>query len=164
MVNPVIPVFQGGQMTDLPPLALEVFDGTELFEIVAPGNPALALNYRITSTQLSLLLANLISGSPVIVTDGATTGVPYVVPSTVSRVLFDKTVGAPSGALLGPAQAQLLPVLIRDLKGDCDVNPITVTFSAGELCDGLAQVVISTPYGGYWFNPLPSGGWYLGTA
>ena len=51
----------------------------------------------------------------------------------------------------------------KDLKGDADAHNITVTFSGGQLADGLASVVIATKYGAYWFNPLASGGWYITT-
>lgn len=149
-------------MTDLPVYPGTEFDGSELLEIVAPGSAALGINYAISTLQIASLLPAF-TYKNTIITSGATIGSPYAVLATDTRVLFNKTIGAASYALLGMAAVQRLPVLIKDLKGDADVNPITVNFTGGETVDGLPQVVISTPYGGYWFNPLASGNWYLGT-
>lgn len=52
-------IFTGGQMTDLPLFTPNSFDGTELFEIVAPGSAALGINYRITSAKLGGLLGSI---------------------------------------------------------------------------------------------------------
>lgn len=54
--NPLLNVFEGGQMTDLPPYPGGV-DLTALFEIVSPGNAKDGINYSITVQQfLSELL------------------------------------------------------------------------------------------------------------
>lgn len=161
MTFPADGIFNGGQMTDLPLYPGTAFNGAELFELVSPGNAALGVNYAIT-TQTFLQLIISLNYMNTIITSGATTGAPYQVLTTDTRVLFDKSIGAASGAQLGLSSLQLQPVLIKDIKGDADTNPITITFSSAQTCDGLTTVVISTPYGGYWFNPLPAG-WYLGT-
>lgn len=46
-------------------------------------------------------------------------------------------------------------VVIKDIKGDANVNPITPAFTGGELCDGLAGSAfqITTPYGWVAFYP-----------
>jgi len=162
-VNPVFPVvFNGGQMTDLPEFS-GTFDGTELFEVVAPGNEALGVNYSITSLLLSALMAGF-NQAPTIILSGATVGTPYVPTIFETRVLFNKTVGAASGVNIGGGAARNnRPIMIRDIKGDADVNNITVTFTG--TTDGLASpIVINQPYAGYWFNPLPNGNWYLSNA
>lgn len=153
---PALDTFAGGQMTDLPNYS-GAFDPTALFEIVSPGNPAQAVNYSLTLLQLSALIlaANY---QPTFVLAGSV----YDSVATDTRILVNKTIGSATSVVLLPSQNYLLPVLVKDLKGDAGTNPITVTFSAGQTLDGLApaQVVISNPYGFYWFNPLASGGWY----
>lgn len=149
--NPLLNDFQGGQMTDLPPFS-GAFDPTALLEIVSPGTAELGVNYAITLGQLVALFG----GVPVFITSGS------VYNSLVSdqRILVNKTIGGPESIILAPSAGYFLPVLVKDLKGDADVNPITVTFSGGQLMDGLTQVVINNPFGFFWFNPLASGGWY----
>ena len=162
-VNPVFPVvFNGGQMTDLP-IFSGTFDGTEMFEVVAPGNEATGVNYSITSALLGALIAG-VAQAPTIILAGATVGTPYVPTIFQTRILFNKTVGAASGVNIGGGAARNnLPIMIRDIKGDADVNNITVTFTG--TCDGLASpIVIQSQYAGYIFNPLPNGNWYLSNA
>lgn len=162
-VNPVFPVtFNGGQMTDLPEFS-GTFDGTELFEVVAPGNEALGVNYSITSALLAALLIG-VSQAPTIITAGATLVAPYVPTIFETRVLFNKTVGAASYVNIGGGAARNnRPIMIRDIKGDADVNNITAIFTG--TCDGLASpIVIASAYAGYIFNPLPNGNWYLSAA
>ena len=162
-VNPVFPVvFNGGQMTDLPVFD-GTFDGTEMFEVVAPGNEATGVNYSITSALLSALMLGFVD-VPTIITSGATPGVPYVPTIFETRILFNKTIGAASGVNIGGAVARNnRPIMIRDIKGDADVNNITVTFTG--TADGIASpIVINQPFAGYIFNPLPNGNWYLSNA
>jgi hypothetical protein len=162
-VNPVFPAtFAGGQMTDLPEFS-GTFDGTELFEVVAPGNEALGVNYSITSALLAGLLTT-VAQVPTIITSGATVGVPYAPSALETRILLNKSVGAASGVNIGGGAARLnRPIMVRDIKGDADVNNISVSFTG--TCDGLASpIVINQPYAGYIFNPLPSGNWYLSNA
>lgn len=163
MPAPFEGIFTGGQMTDLPPFLGGVFDGTELMEIVSPGNAAAGVNYGITIAQLAALIPGY-SYVNTILTTGATVGTPYVVPTTVTRLLLNKTIPSASYVVLSAASTYPLPVLIRDLAGNASSNPITVTFNGSETCDGLTSVVIGTDFGGYWFNPLKTGNWYLGTA
>lgn len=156
--------FVGGQMTQLPAFTLTALAGTELFEIVSPGTVSNSTNYAITSELLGQLLQKFwLVTTAVTIASGATPASPYIVPITVSRALFDKTVGAASGAQLGLASTYYLPVLIKDLKGDASINNITISFTGGELCEGLSTLTITTDYGYYWLNPIPGGGgWYIG--
>lgn len=151
--------FAGGQMTDLPEFG-GPFDGTELIEVVAPGNADAGINYAVTTLLLATYFAGL-NALPTIITSGATVGSPYAALPTDTRVLFNKTVGAASYCSLGAAVGRgTTPVMVRDLKGDADVNNITVSFTG--TCDGLASpIIISAPYGGWTFNPLSNGNWYL---
>lgn len=166
-VNPVSPVvFNGGQMTDLPVFTGSL-DGTELLEIVAAPagqtNEAAGVNYQIPSLVLAKLVIGL-GDIPTIITAGATVGSPYVALITDSRILLNKTAGAASYVNIGGGVARAnIPVMVRDVKGDADVNNITVIFTG--TCDGLASpIVISSAYAGYIFNPLPNGNWYLSNA
>lgn len=166
-VNPVFPVvFNGGQMTDLPEFS-GTLDGTELLEIVAASAglslEASGVNYSITSALLSALVVNL-GLAPTIIISGATVVTPYVPTSLESRILFNKTVGAASAVNIGGGVARNnRPIMVRDIKGDADVNNITVLFTG--TADGLSSpIVINSVYAGYWFNPLPNGNWYLSNA
>ncbi len=154
-INPQI--FNGGQMTDLP-LFNGTIDGTELFELVAPGNVQNGVNYRITSTQLASMLDRA-SAHPTIITVGATVVTPYVAQLSDTRILLNKIIPSSSYVSLGsPVARNFLPVMVRDIKGDG--QPITVTFDG--TCDGIGgQIVIDALYGGYYFNPLNNGNWYL---
>lgn len=160
MASPLEGIFTGGQMTDLPLFTGGALDGTELFEVVAPGNAEFGVNYSITSGQLAFLIPIIIY-QPKFLTAGANDpGDPLVVGPSVTRLLVNKTVGSATYLQLDLASTFRLPLLIKDLKGDSDVNPITVTFSDGETIDGLTEVVISNKFGYFWFNPLAAGNWY----
>lgn len=157
---PALDTFAGGQMTDLPVYNSAGFDGTELFEIVAPGTAAEGVNYSITSGVLAILLNARIIGSLTIITSGATLISPYNVLLTDSRILFNKTISSASYAVLGLSSTYPTTVFFKDLKGDASTNPITVSFTGGELCDGLSTMVINSAYGWMSLSPLPSGGWF----
>lgn len=155
-------LWQGGQMTDLP-LYTGEFDGTELFEIVAPGNAQQGLNYRIPVDRLAALIVQLVSAAEVVST-GATVGDPYVVPLVPSRFLVQKTVPSATYINLDSSALYPAPVLIKDEGGNADAYPIEITFAGAEAADGQSSVTINTPYGFFWFNPLPAAigpGWYL---
>lgn len=150
---PALDTFAGGQMTDLPNYS-GAYDPTALFEIVSPGNPNTAVNYSITLAQLVPLI---ISGSyqPTFVTSGSV----YNSVATDTRILVNKTVGSPTSVVLLGGASYVLPVLVKDLKGDAATNPITVTFVSGTL-DTLASITINNPFGYFWFNPLANGNFY----
>lgn len=147
----LVNVFAGGQMTDLPAYPGGI-DDTALMEIVSPGNEESGINYAVTAAQLAVLIGVAAYANKII-----TAGASYNSLSTDTRILIDKTVGSATSVVLLAGAAYGQPILVKDAKGDADINPITVTFTGGELMDGLSQVVIDTPYGFYWFNPLPDG-------
>ena len=150
--NPLLNDFQGGQMTDLPAYPGSV-DYTALMEIVSPGNSALGVNYAITLAQLALIIGS--GGAPTIIKSGAS----YNSVATDTRILLNKTVGSATTVNLLSASNYFQPVLIKDLNGDADSNPITVTFTG--TYDGIASpLTINTKYGWIWMNPLASGNWY----
>lgn len=151
--------FNGGQMTDLPEYT-GVYDPTALIEIVLPGNEEEGINY---SLALALLVSFIITGivTPTIITSGATLADPYDVLATDTRILINKTVASDSYVELDDATDRGdIPVMVRDLKGDADVHNISVSFTG--TADGLSSpIVINAPYGGWVFNPLANGNWYL---
>lgn len=154
--------YNGGQMTDLPVFS-GAFDGTELFEVVAPGNVDQGINYSINSTLLASLLVGL-SLKPVIIANGQFTspGSPYVVPPGVNRVYVDKTAAEATYIQLGATVSALGEPLIREVAGTAG-NTITVSFTGGEEADGNATVPIQSAYGGYFFRPISAlGQWTLG--
>ena len=170
-VNPVFPVvFNGGQMTDLP-----VFSGTlngqELMEIVAApldaNIEAEGVNYQITTELLASLIIQVGLNS-VIITDGEheTALDPYIVQPTDGRIYVNKTIAGPTYIVLGLVDNQLTEPLIADVNGTVtDVNLINVTFTGGQLVDGLASVDIVSAYGGYFFRPIYSlNKWHLGVS
>ncbi len=161
MVVPSPITFQGGQMTDLPVYDAE-YDPTALLELVSPGNVEEGVNYSIT---LALLSQFIITGLTLttIVTEGATVSDPYVVSEEEQRILLNKTVASASYVDIGGGADRVTPVMVRDLKGDANTNNISVSFTG--TCDGLSSpIVIDAPYGGWVFNPLESGNWYLTSA
>jgi hypothetical protein len=124
---------------------------------------------QVAPGQASAIAGFLYSAYPSlnaeIITAGATSISPYAVLTTDTRILFNKTLGSPSYAALPSAASMLYPggVVFKDLKGDAFTNNITITFSNGELCDGLSSVIIENDYGWVTINPVPGvgGAWYL---
>lgn len=167
---PALDTFAGGQMTDMPKFTATSLDGSELFEIVS-GFPsattaANAVNYSITSAQLAGLLSVLLS-KPVYLTQGQFTNpaAPYVVPINVGRVYVNKATPEATYVQFAAANTYIVEPLVSDVGGTVDNagHGITVTFSGGQLVDGLSTVPITTPYGGYFFRPLATlGSWHLG--
>lgn len=150
--NPLLNDFQGGQMTDLPAYP-GTADFTALMEVVSPGNASLGVNYAITLAQLSLIIGS--GGNPTIITSGST----YASVATDTKILVNKTIGGAITINLLAATSYFQPVLIKDVKGDADVNNITVAFSG--TYDGIASpLTITNQYGYIWFYPLASGNWY----
>jgi hypothetical protein len=161
---PALDTFTGGQMTDLPVFTGAAFDGTELIEIVAPGNPNTAVNYAITSLLLAQLL-NALRSSQVVIAQGQnnTALTPYVVPSNISTVYVNKATPEPTYVTFGNANVQSANVLVKDIAGTSDNagNGIFNTVTA----DGIVNPTITVPYGGFIFRPVTSLNiWTLGTA
>lgn len=154
-----------GRITSLQVLDLALTGG-EVIEIVSPGNAEAGNNYQVTLTSLALFFASIPFTTAVTILDGATLADPYDVLITNNRILFNKTIGAPSYTVLPASETMLypFPLLFKDLKGDADVNPITISFSGGQLCDGLDHLTIENPYGWFTVNPIPGGGGWFQTA
>jgi hypothetical protein len=151
-----------GRITSLQ--MLTALTGGEVMEIVSPGNAAQGNNFQITTSVLGAFFSAFTGLNTEIIVAGATLAAPYNVLTTDTKLLFNKTVSSPSYAVLptSMSMAYPFPVLFKDLKGDAKTNNITITFSNGEQCDGLSQVVINSAYGWVWISPIPgSNGWYL---
>lgn len=131
-------------------------DGTAVIYIVSPGTETEGNSYQVSLDTLATFFTAASVGSPTFVISGAT----YNSVATDTRILVNKTVGSATSVVLLASASYSFPVLVKDLKGDADSNPITITFSGGQTMDGLASVIISNPYGYFWFNPLTAGGWY----
>lgn len=133
--------------------------GGEVQEIVSPGNAALGNTYQVTL----LTLAAFYAAFPALNTEIVTAGSVYNVQTTDTRILIDKTLGSPTSVVFPLSNSMIYqqPVLIKDIKGDAFTDNITITFSGGQLIDGLPQIVINNNYGWAWINPIPGGnGWY----
>lgn len=170
-VNPVFPVvFNGGQMTDLP-VFTGTLNGTELMEIVAAPtgqtNEASGVNYQIDTLLLAQLLIS-VGLSAVVISDGEheTPGDAYEAQPTDARIFINKTVAAPTYIMMPLASTMLCEPLVVDVAGTAAAgNGATVTFTGGELANGIATVPIETAYGGYFFRPATTlGKWILGSA
>jgi hypothetical protein len=135
-------------------------NGGEVMEIVSPGNAALGNTYQVTTSALASFFAAFPFLESTLVTAGAT----YNMLTTDTRIIVDKTVGSATSIVvpLASTMAYPFPVLIKDGKGDAGTNNITLTFSGGQLIDGLSSLVIDTAYGWVLINPFPVTGasWY----
>lgn len=152
---PALTVPLDGRLTSQNVLAGPLTGG-ELMYIVSPGTAKDGNSYQISTKTLANFFSSFFVINPTIITSGAS----YNSVATDTRILVNKTVGSATAILLLGAASYVMPVLIKDLKGDADVNPITVTFTGTEKMDGLSTVVINNPFGYFWFNPLTTGGWY----
>lgn len=144
-------------MTDLPAFSGSL-NGTEVMEVVAApagqSNAAAGVNYQITTAQLADLLSDL-AYLLTIVTSGAT----YDSVAGDTHILINKTVGSATDVNLLDGSAYSQPLLIKDLKGDADINPITINYPG--TYDGIVgPITIDTAYGSIWFFPLPTGSFY----
>lgn len=144
-----------GRITSLTELT-GILDGTSIVYLVSPGSVSTGNSYKVKLTTLAAYFNAAAFGTPTFVTSGLS----YNSVATDTRILVNKTIGSATSVVLLTSTQYSLPVLVKDLKGDADSNPITVTFSGGQTMDGLSNVVISNPYGYFWFNPLAAGGWY----
>ncbi len=151
-----------GQITSLtllsPPLT-----GGEVQEIVSPGNAAAGNSYQVTIATLAAFYAAFPFLNTENITAGATLVSPYSVETTDTTILFNKTIGSASYALLPSAGSMLypFPILFKDFKGDAETNIITISFTGGQLCDGQSQVTITNDYGWVRIAPGPAGGaWF----
>lgn len=75
-------------------------------------------------------------------------------------ILVKKTVGAATTVFLPLVSLWMrqpygmTPLLIKDGKGDSDVNPITLTPAGSDLIDGLASWQLAGPYSAVQLRPL----------
>jgi hypothetical protein len=79
------------------------------------------------------------------------------------RVIIKKESGEATSVIIPPAaDRNMVDIIIKDGKGDADVNSITPVFDGSETCDGLAGTAlkITTPYGYLWLAPLEDGSGY----
>jgi len=151
-----------GRVTSLQILNLPL-TGTEVMEIVSPGNVQFGNNFQVTINVLAAYFSSYPYLNTTVIETGATSITPYEILPTDSRILVDKTVGAATfiEAPLAVTMLSQFPVLIKDEKGDAATNNITITFDDAGGCDGQAEVVIDTNYGWVTINPRPGGGgWY----
>jgi len=133
--------------------------GGEVMYIVSPGNAQLGQSFQVTT----LFLATYFAAFPTLNTTVITSGSVYDALTTDTKILVNKTIGSATSIILPPAATMQYPfgVFVKDLKGDSETNPITITFSGGQLGDGLSSFVINNPYGFLALTPIPSGtAWY----
>ncbi len=148
-----------GQITSLS--VLNSLLGNEVQEIVSPGNAANGNSYQVSVVTLAAWFSAFPFLNTETITAGATLASPYDVETTDTRILFNKTIGSASYALLPLSSSMVypFPILFKDLKGDAATNNITLSFSGGQLCDGLSSIVLSNAYDWAYIAP-GSSGWY----
>ena len=160
MSQTVIPL--DGRLTSLQVLNLTL-NGSEIMEIVSPGNAQFGNNYQVTTQVLAAFFAAFTVLNTETITAGATVGSPYAVQITDTQVLFDKIATSPSFAVLplSASMAYPFPILFKDIRGDAAANNITLSFSGGETCDLQTTIVIDSSFGWVRIAPNPSGtGWF----
>lgn len=150
-----------GRITSLQTLT-GTLAGTEVMYIVSPGNAQLGSSYQITLNALGAFFNAYLVNNRVVVGDAAT----YNVQISDTGVLVNNTLGAPISIVFPLSSTMTYPlgVLVKCLTGDEATNPITISFTGGELCDGLSTIALSNPYAWTTINPLPTelgGGWYM---
>jgi hypothetical protein len=136
------------------------FIGTERMPIIIPDTTVSTgfTNRAITLAELSTLVP-FGAFPPTILTSGATTGSPYAATATDFLILVNKTVSANTGILFPTSVGRVLPILVKDLKGDAATYNIHVTFTGGQSADAQTDYTLIGNYVWQWFYPY-SGGWY----
>jgi hypothetical protein len=144
-----------GRITSLD--VLSVLSGSEVMEIVSPGNEQFGNNYQVTVTVLGAFFVGL--SIPIKPTYVITT--PYVPLATDTILLMN--VAGPSVVNLPLASSRSgVPLMIKDYAGLAGngTNTITVNRSSPDLIDGLTTFAINVDYGGYRIGPCV-GGWFF---
>lgn len=147
-----------GRIPSLPSLNTTLV-GSEMLYIVSPGNNLQGASYNITTSALAAFMASF----PLLNTTEITAGASYNALTTDTTILALKTLGSATSIVLPSAAAMQYPfgIFIKDAKGDAATNNITITFTGGQLCDGLSSLVINNAFGWLKIVPLPGGaGWY----
>ena len=151
---------QDGRITSLSTLSGKLV-GSEFFYVVSPGTASAGVSYNITTNTIAAFCAAFPTLNSSLVTSGAT----YNALTTDTAILVDKTIGSATSVVMPAAGTMLYGqrVLIKDVKGDAATNPITITFSGGQLCDGEATIIINNAFGWIYITPLlPAGtSWYM---
>jgi hypothetical protein len=147
-----------GQLTSLQRFLISLA-GTEVMEMVTPNNASSGNNYQITTAAL----AAYFSVFPFVSTSQIPQGATYNMKTTDTRILVIVGTVAVTPIVVPLAASMLAPypVLIKDLVGNAGADNVQITFSGGELCDGLSEILIDNNYGWVTINPKPAGGgWY----
>jgi hypothetical protein len=71
---------------------------------------------------------------------------PVSVSALDSIIMLNKTIGGATTLTLSSSQVSGRVLIIKDLKGDANLNNITVLASGGETIDGLLGILISQNY------------------
>ncbi len=106
-------------------------------------------NFIGTSTS-----TNTITAADTYVLDWSTNFVQVNVAGAVTIVL--PAVSIPSNAMTQPGRNQRINVTIVDIGNNGQAHPITIQPAAGDTVMGLAQIQITTNYGGFVLEPVPA--------
>lgn len=117
-----------------------------------PASPIVATNVQ---EAIEVIAAGVV-GASVLVTAAMS---PYTPPARITDLLVDTTGGAVTIVLPLAAARDGLPVLIKDVTGNADVNNITINSTAPETVDTLSTIVLSNPFA--FFRASPKTGGYF---
>lgn len=99
-----------------------------------------------------------------------TAAMSLAIPLGVQRINVSVAAGAVSltlpsarGKLAIPSSLAIAPIVIGDIGGFADTNPITITAAVGELIGPVSSVSLVTKFGTLTLLPNPTAGtWRLG--
>lgn len=108
-------------------------------------------------TTVALLLASAAATRTVIAAGD------IVVLANDRIILVKQTVAQAVNVILPAAASRLgVPVTIKDLAGVAAADPLTVTPNGAETIDGRATFPIGNNHACVTFNPIATGGWWVG--
>lgn len=136
-------------------------DSTAVMPIVSPGNVTAGNSYQVSLAILAGFFSSFYFLTPTIITAGAT----YNSVATDTRILSNLGIAGALGITMLSSANYTQPILIKDIAGNVGAGSIlTITFSGGQLADGLSSIQLQNAYAGVWLNPLVSGGFYVTSA
>lgn len=150
-----------GRITSLQTLTGSLV-GTEVMYIVSPGNAQLGSSYQITLDSLASFFGAAQFNNRVVIGNATT----YNVQTTDTGILVNNTINQPISIVFPESATMVYPygILVKCLTGNEDTYPITISFTGGELCDGLSTIPLGNPYAWTTINPLPASvgnGWFM---
>lgn len=120
--------------------------------LAAPSDDAVRGWITLAARKINDLAANadIFRGAIQVTAGGAVTA------SVGGVYIVNRASSSPLSFILGTRAA----VYIKDAKGDCDTNPITITDAAGGTIDGDPNLILNFPFASAFLVPNAAGGWH----